>query len=477
LLGATHEEKSALRVADFAAGRIRMNTGARAANSNSCEWRHFLLPLAIYALLAVLYLLAIPSGESPDEPGHLQCIEQVALQGRLPLREPKPSGDTWWARESIIAGQMCYHMPLHYLLAGALLRGAALLDNSLRPFEFPPTNPQFGAEAALFIHDEASLWQQPEPLSLLSVRLLSLLLGLVTVAGSFTLSRVYLPGEPLAATLAAVLAAGWPQLAYLSRAINNDALATALAIMTLLVLVQTGRPHRFVLLAAFSALALLSKITVAFGVAVIGIIWAIEFARYRARRAAYLRAAVIASLIWMAVAILLLAQPVLRQHLMVSSGAFGAIAADAGTVAYWEEVAELTLSSGWARFGWMNLPAPFSHAIVWWIVLGVSWTAGLVYLWRSAASESQRLVLLIGLLWLAAVLLTYLRINVNRLQPQFRFMLAAAPLLTSWAAIGALSPFRDRPRVQWVLIAAAALLLVSYNIWLVLTVVQPAYTV
>ena len=453
-----------------------MNTLAGADHPNKHAWRFFLLPLAIYALLAALYLLAIPSGESPDEPGHLQCIEQVAVNGRLPIREPKPSGDTWWARESIIAGQMCYHMPLHYLLAGSLLRVVSTVSGTTLTFEFPPTNQEFGQEAALFEHDEPSLWQAAEPLSLLSLRLLSIMLGLVSVAGSFALARAFVPEEPLVATLAAVLAAGWPQLAYLSRAINNDALATALAILALLVLMQTGRPWRFVLLAVLSALALLSKITVAFAIGVIALVWLVEYAQRKEARPAYLRAALVAAAIWLATAILLLAQPILREHLLLSSGAFGDISGKANTLDYWRTVFELTLSSGWARFGWMNLPAPLSHAYLWWALFSASCIAGFYVLWRSAGTQEQRMMLLIGLFWFVAALLSYLRINLNRLQPQFRFMLAAVPLLTSWAAAGALYPLQKGPRRQWLMIMATTLVLVGYNIWLILTIVQPAYT-
>ena len=129
--------------------------------------RLIVLPLALYLFLSVLYLLAIPVGESPDEPGHLQCIEQVALYQRLPLTEPAPAGDTWWSRGQILSGRMCYHMPLYYLVAGTILQSTAVISGTNVPFQFPPTNEDFGAEAALFIHDEPSLWSSPnqQPLS------------------------------------------------------------------------------------------------------------------------------------------------------------------------------------------------------------------------------------------------------------------------------------------------------------------------
>ncbi len=68
-------------------------------------------PSILYLMLATLYFLAIPLGESPDEPGHIQCIQQVALYDRLPIVDPKPQGE-WWKPGVTLSGRMCYHMPL-----------------------------------------------------------------------------------------------------------------------------------------------------------------------------------------------------------------------------------------------------------------------------------------------------------------------------------------------------------------------------
>ncbi|MFN2106909.1 MAG: hypothetical protein ACK2UJ_18685 [Candidatus Promineifilaceae bacterium] len=437
--------------------------------------RLIVLPLALYLFLSVLYLLAIPVGESPDEPGHLQCIEQVALYQRLPLTEPAPAGDTWWSRGQILSGRMCYHMPLYYLVAGTILQSTAVISGTNVPFQFPPTNEDFGAEAALFIHDEPSLWQLPEPATLISLRLLSLLLGLVTVVGSFALGLRLMPQEPAIAVLAGVLAAGWPQLAFMSRAISNDALATALAVITLLLLTRVGRPKRYIALAVISALALLAKITVAFGIVVIIIAWIIEFAAYKEERADYIRAILVSAVMWLATAALLFFQPVLREHLTISSSSFSGMSTAARTAAYWKDFFVLTLSSGWARLGWMNLPAPLIHAYIWWAFFALAAAAGLFLFWRNSTTINQRILLWICIIWITAVVLSYLRININRLQPQFRFMLAAVPVLTSWAATGILYGVRKELKLQWALVGGIAAFLVGYNLWFVLTIVQQAY--
>lgn len=429
----------------------------------------------MYAGLALLYLLAIPTGESPDEPGHLQCIEQVAIYNRLPLREPKPSGETWWARDSIIAGHMCYHMPLYYVAAGQLLEGAAALTGREPQYEFPPTNQLFGEEAALFLHPGDSIWELEDPPTLLALRLFSIILGAVLVAGSFLVGHRLAPAYPAVAALAAVLTAGWPQLAYLSRAITNDALATALAILTLLVLLRIGRPWRFAGLALLSSLAMLSKVSVGFAIVAVVLVWLVELRLYSGLRRVYGTAMLAAAGIWLGTAVLMAAHPVLREHLLISGEAFSGLAEEIGAPAYWQAFLQFTLSSGWARLGWMNLAAPLPHAYAWWILLTAAGSAGFLVLWRGAVTREQRVTLLVCTLWLAVVLLSYLRINVNRLQPQFRFMLAAVPVVSSWAAVGGLYGIRDRARVQWLVVAGVALLLVSYNMWLVLTIVKDAY--
>jgi hypothetical protein len=438
-------------------------------------WWHFLLPLGLYLFLALLYLFAIPVGESPDEPGHLQCIEQVAQYSRLPVIEPKPEGEIWWSYGRIVAGHMCYHMPLYYLLAGQLLKGVAGVLDTAVTYTFPPTNPQFGDGRAMFLHEPYVFGRLPEPATLTGLRLLSILLGLVTVWGSYVLTRRLLPAYPLFAVLAAVLAAGWPQLAYLSRAISNDALATALAVVILVVLMGVGRPYRFILLALLSSLALLTKISVAFVVAAVFMVWLLEFLQFQAERRHYLNALLFSTVIWVLTLLLLTNHPLLSYHLTVSSGAFAAVSERAMTVAYWQEVFWLTLSSGWARLGWMNLPAPLWHAYGWWLLLTLALVAGFVISWRWGQTREQRTRWLICLLWLGLILLSYGRINANRLQPQFRFMLAMVPVLTAWAATGCLAGVRTRPSLQWAIILGTATFLAGYNIWFIFTTVQATY--
>ncbi|MCI0399484.1 MAG: hypothetical protein L0332_01380 [Chloroflexi bacterium] len=444
-------------------------------DAGQAAWWHILFPAGLYLLLASLYFFAIPIGESPDEPGHLVCIEQVAQYSRLPVMEPKQEGDVWWAHGRIIAGHMCYHMPLYYLVAGYALKGVAMVTDTAVTYTFPPTSEYFMSQNAMFRHEPYAFGQTPEPITLSSLRLLSVTLGFSLVWGSYVLTRRLAPEYPLFAVLAAVLAAGWPQLAYLSRAITNDALATALAVLILVMLANVARPYRFMFLAILSSLAALSKISVAFVIGAILIVWLIEFVQFQNEKRAYLKALLMSSAIWLFTFLFLTHHSLLSKHLTISIGAFSAASPRAATLAYWQEVFMLTLSSGWARLGWMNLPAPLWHAYAWWGVLSLAVVAGFTLCWRLAKSRQQRTLLLICLVWIAIALLSYLRINFNRLQPQFRFILAVVPVLTAGTAVGCLYGVRQRPFLQWGIIAGVAAFLVGYNVWFIFTAVQETY--
>lgn len=434
-------------------------------------WQHLLLPVALYLVLAALYLLAIPLGESPDEPGHIQCIEQVALDGRLPSTNPPASGEKWWHRQTILSGYMCYHMPLYYLFAGTVW----WVTDTAVDHPFPATNPQFEHQKALFLHSPYHLGQFSEPASLLILRLFSILFGLSLVVGSYLLTQRLFPNQPLFATLAATFAAGWPQLLFYGRAISNDTLATALAVMVLLQLFNLARPYRFVWLTLLGTLTVFTKMSVAFIILPIMIWWGIEFYLYPQQRRAYGQALLLSALIALPALFLLLSHPLLKQHLAISSGAFSAVSAQIFDWTYWQQMLMLSLSSGWARFGWMNLPAPQWHANLWWLFVGAASLAGGWLFWRQASSRTQRLWLLISLLWLLAALFSYGRININRLQPQFRFLLALVPVLTSLTAVGSLYAIRQRPWAQWMVIVGFATLLLLYNLWFIFTAVRQAY--
>jgi hypothetical protein len=439
---------------------------------------HHLLfvPLLVYLSLSLLYLFAVPAGESPDEPGHLQCIEQVSLLGRLPEIEPKPEGDEWWSRGRIISGRMCYHMPLYYLVAGGVQKVTATAVSEPIHYEFPPTNPNFGQGTALFDHPvKPSFWTYTEPTHLLVLRLLSILLGGVTVWASYAVARRLLPGQPMVALLAGLLTAVWPQFVYLSRSLNNDSLATALSVTILVILLDVQRPQRFVWAALLAVLALFTKLSVAFTLAAVLLVWGLEFWRLPGQRREYMRTLLICLALFVGAFLLLYFTPTIWGHFRQGSGAFSSVSESAREWTYWREVLQLTASSGWVRFGWMNVAAPQGHAYAWWGFLLATAVLGIWVIGWSGVGGNGRLHLLICGIWLLFITLSYLQINLNRLQPQFRFALAAIPILTTWSAAGWWGVVKGNGRLATLTSATIIVILVFYNIWVVFSVIKLAY--
>ncbi len=433
------------------------------------------LPYLLYLLLAVAYLLAVPLGESPDEPGHLQCIGQVAALGRLPQIEPPPAG-AWWSREAILSGRMCYHMPLYYLLTGGLqwlVQGSAPLP------PLPPSHPEWNGMTAapMFDHAGKTAWYVLDEAAVVTwMRLAGVLAGLAILGTAGRAARFLQPDQETAPRLALLLTAGWPQFLFMSRAISNDTLATALGAVALALLLDVGRPGRYGWLGCLACLAVLAKLTMVFLVGVLLLAFLTEsLVVYRARARAYVWPGLILLGLLLALAALLWLQPTLRSHLRLSELSFTPVAGASQTLVYWQRVGAWTMSSGWARFGWMNLPAPQWQAVLWWGIIAGAGLSGLIFSWRAATTPARRWQVIVVVLWLVGLAVIYGRINLNRFQPQFRLIMAAVPALAALAAVGlarATAPWwRWQRRLPWLL---AGGLLVS-NAWLILTIIVPAY--
>lgn len=435
------------------------------------------LSFVLYLSLSLLYLLAVPTGESPDEPGHLQCIEQVSIEKHLPTVNPPPQGE-WWSRGVVLSGQMCYHLPLYYVVSGYSQRAVQGVTGHSLHFEFPPNNPQWGDSPAVFAHDPTeSFWGVTEPPAVWLLRVEAILMGLVTLWAAHQTVGRFFPGDATSASVAAILAAGWPQFVFMSRAISNDTPATALAAIVLTILLNVGRPRRFFWASFIACLAVLTKFTMLFTLGAVASTGLLEWFTTPSRRAEYGRQGLLAGLPVLALALLLALQPTLRLHVEQTLQSFAAVNPAALTISYWLEVLRLSLSSGYAHFGWMNVPAPTWQAYAWWLLI---LAAGGLGLWRALrlarGNRQQSLVLAVAGVWAAGVLFSYARINLNRFQPQFRFAFALLPLLAALAAAGCDRLLERFPRWQWLgaPLLAAGLWLV--NVWLLVNVLEPAYS-
>jgi hypothetical protein len=435
-----------------------------------------ILLVVLYVCLATFYLFVVPAGESPDEPSHLQCIEQVTRYNRIPVVDPPPRGDVWWARERIISGLVCAHMPLYYFMAGYTQQITERISGEPAHYEFPPDNPgwETGQSSAMFVHSRKdSFFTLAQPLSLVVLRIESILLGLMSIAGAYYAACRIAPGASNAAIAAIALVAGWPQFLFMSRAINNDVLANALAVGVLVLLLDLGKPYRFVFASALTALAVLSKLTMTFFICAVGFTFLLETFASR-ERSPYLKAGIISLVILGSLVVLLLLHPILRSHIIWSRATIAGINPAACTFAYWVNVLHATIQSGWARFGWMNVLTPDFQAYTWWAVLAVTGAAGIC---RGASSKARtpRLATYIGCMWVASFFVQYIIINVNRFQPQFRYILPVVPMLAAFAGSGLALILKRLKFPEPLAVLAIASVLILANLWIVFRVLGPAY--
>lgn len=186
--------------------------------------RHRFLPvLALYLALALAYSLALPLGEAADEADHYAFARYLALNRSL------PQGPT------ITQGK---HPPLYY---GAVAAAAGWTGMD---FDFLRSNPDAfplgpAAPPNFFVHTTLEAWPwRAGALALHLGRLLSVLLGAITVWAAWQLGRECFVDRPEIGLLAAVFLATLPGFLIISGALNNDNAAGALGSLALVIMAR-----------------------------------------------------------------------------------------------------------------------------------------------------------------------------------------------------------------------------------------------
>ena len=157
------------------------------------------LILLAYGYIAVGYARGTPRWNNPDEPAHVNVIRHLAQTGRLPVLSP---GDwdsellarlttAWFPNDYEVDGirYESHQPPLYYLLAAPVHRLTA---------------------------------SQPINRQVLALRLLSILIGAVTVVAAFVVAREAAPTRPVLAVLTAASVAFIPMNTAISAAVNNS---------------------------------------------------------------------------------------------------------------------------------------------------------------------------------------------------------------------------------------------------------------
>ena len=219
--------------------------------------------LAIYLALSTLYSVVNPLFEAPDELWHYGFVHVLRTGQGLPLLPP---GQDPAIRP---AGPEALQPPLYYALAAALtfwVPGEPMT-------EVVESNPA-GNRGYPGAHADPHVWTLLRPdrppysgevLAAHLARLVSVVLGALTVLATWLVARELAPQRPMVWALAAGLNALIPQFLFISSAVNNDVLATCVAAWGLLVAIRAadraptaGDAIRLGALAGLGALAKLS---------------------------------------------------------------------------------------------------------------------------------------------------------------------------------------------------------------------------
>ncbi len=223
------------------------------------------LIVVAFLALALAYGIVIPPFEALDEVEHFGVTRYVADTGRLPIQ-----GRADLAVYHV--GQEASQPPLYYLLTGPLLRltriSTADASNYLTPNPYVTCGTEnIRADKAVLRHDpfaEVFPWHSAL-LALHLLRALSTVMQAFTVVGVYAIARRVFSTRPGVAALAAALTAFNPQFLIVASGVNNDNIATPIvtwAVYLTIVVAQEGITFRRALtLGVLIGLAALSKLT------------------------------------------------------------------------------------------------------------------------------------------------------------------------------------------------------------------------
>jgi hypothetical protein len=337
-----------------AVGEAPMADSRRGMPRPYSSWPIALLVVAFIAL-GLLYSIATPIFEAPDEPEHFFYARYLEQTRRLPL----PEEGSLWAQEAT-------QPPLYYALAAVPI---ALVDTSdaeaaaQRNPHAVVGNPLYPDNKNAYVHTprEDFPWRGTV-LAVHLVRFLSVLLGAVTVWMTYLLGLELGLGAAVSLGAAAVVAFV-PQFGFISGAVNNDNLVTMFSAIALWALVRHlnrgPSARRALILGLLTGLAAMSKLSGAGLLALCGA--AFVWRAWRRKDPAWLRDSGIVVAVWLAVAGWWFARNyALYGDLTGTARMVELMGRRTGTPTptdIWGELRGLA-GSFWGLFGWFNVAAP-----------------------------------------------------------------------------------------------------------------------
>ncbi len=178
------------------------------------RYERWIIACVVLTFIAVAFAFSRgPLLEGPNEVEHYRFIRLVAQQGTLPDRAGHPYGQL-------------HQAPLYYILGVPILKGA---DDALFDDLSERLNPYHAHEFAQAGSDNKNVHlhlstdaESGFARALLTLRLYSILLGLLTVLISYNSLTLLFPNQPHLYVMGLAVVALTPQFVYMSSVVNND---------------------------------------------------------------------------------------------------------------------------------------------------------------------------------------------------------------------------------------------------------------
>jgi len=218
--------------------------------------------LLLYLVLALLYNAATPLFESPDEPWHVGMAVHLARGGGLPIQ--RSGEESLWRQEGS-------QPPLYYAILAALTRTLRLPLDDFEAVYLPNPHAHPGDATQIANRNQAlhGSWERlpwrGAVFTLHFWRLISTLLGLLTVLATVEAIGLLFPRRPLWAVGSGLLVAVNPMFLFIAASVNNDVLINALTALSLWLLALRFRSGfswlRAILLGVVLGAAALAKLS------------------------------------------------------------------------------------------------------------------------------------------------------------------------------------------------------------------------
>lgn len=418
------------------------------------------LALVCHVAFATAYAWTTPSFEGPDENSHYEYAQHVANAGQLPLAPGLVAARGLPQTEGAV---LAHHPPLYY----ALLATGLVLTGTDDTVFGPLLNGKFGDAASAARHLRF-LHGGGEPGLLLGLRLLSVLLGALSIVCVHRLGRACCAQQPRVADLAALLVACLPMWSFLHGVLNSDVLATALSCAVLAVLVPAAAAERFsirrgLVLGALLGLALLTKLTTLFLVPLAAVVLVSVALRTVAVPAAAITFGSMLAIAgwWFVHNAVVYGDPL---ALAAHDAAFQPIPPEYRWPFFRDTFVHDVLTSVLGRFGWFSLPPP---PVLVWIGAGATIAAvvGLVRAQRERDGRHAVRPLWLLVLACSLVFAGTAHFNWKAPQPQARLLFPAigpAAVLLAAGLVRLSASWRWRRWLVPVLPATALLVFVAW---------------